>query len=148
MKYTIIRKEFYIIETFSEIEVNDKELKRLSELDKDEYEDELSDKFRDGFKIYSSDSDDYGLYGENTLTEKKFEIPEQNEYLGSIDIIVGRNDSGIINNNLTNVYNELDPLLDKKTLKTFYWDYSKYKIFNIKGFIRSVKLNKLLKNKK
>lgn len=145
MKYTIIRKEFYIIETFSEIEVNDKELKRLSELDKDEYEDEMSHRFSDGFKIYSSDGDSYDLYGESMLIEKKFEMPEQNEYLGNIDIIVGRNDSGIINNNLTNVYNELDPLIDKKTLKTFYWDYSKYKISNIKGFIRSVKLNKLFK---
>ena len=145
MKYTIIRKEYYIIETFSEIEVNDKELKRLSDLDEDEYEDEMFDKFRDGFKIFSSDCDDYGLYEENGLTEKKFERPEQSEYLGGIDIIVGRNDSAIINNNLSNVFNELDPLLDKKTLKTFYWDYSKYKILNIKEFIRSIKLNKLFK---
>lgn len=137
----IIRKEFHIIETYSEIEVTDEELIRLSLLDEDEYNDEMFELFENNFRINVSTKD--GL----DLEDVKFKLPEQSECLGHIDII----DDNIIENDLYNVISILRndykmELINNKTLETFYWDYSNLNRHkDLKSYIREQKINQLLK---
>ena len=137
----IIRKEFHIIETYSEIEVTDEELIRLSLLDEDEYNDEMFELFENNFRINVSTKDRFDI------ESIKFNIPEQSESLGYIDII----DGCIIENDLYNVISILRndyemELINNKTLKTFYWDYSDLdRQEDLKSYIRDQKINNILK---
>lgn len=137
----IIRKEFHIIETYSEIEVTDEELIRLSLLDEDEYNDEMFELFENNFRINVQSKDGFDI------ESIKFKLPEQSELLGHIDII----DGCVIENNLYNVTSILRndyemELINNKTLKTFYWDYSNLdRQEDLKSYIRDQKINNILK---
>lgn len=128
------RREYYIIETFSEVEITEEEMILLSNMDENQYDDYTYDLFEDKFKYYTSNGDD--------LVEYEFKYPEVGEYLGSFDVI--SDDEVIIDKNINNVSINNIILLDSKSLKTFYWDYTNLKETDIKSFIRENKLNKIL----
>ena len=140
------RIEFHIIETYSEIEMTEEEFIELSNLPNDEDNDDycykMIDLFEGKYKINVPTSD------RTELEPVEFKLPEQSQYLGHIDMV----DDCIIENSIydvkalhTNNITELD-LLNNKTLKTFYWDYSSLDKYNdIKSYIRNHKINNILK---
>jgi hypothetical protein len=130
------RREYYIVEVFSEVEVSEEELTLLSNMDEDEYQDYTYDLFDGKFKYYTT-NDEYDFI------EYDFKYPEVGEWLSSFDTI---SDNFIINKSLNDVVvGKNIHLIDSETLKTFYWDYSNLKEMNIKSFLREKKINDLLK---
>lgn len=150
MKIKIKRKEFYIVEVYRDAELDIKEWEEMCKSDEKLPLDEQSSKqelFDEWIHVESNLKFTDFDFSTNELIEKEFNIPEQSEYLGHIDIVEGESEDVspvIINCDIKPVIREGVNLLD---FKTFYWDYSSLDRFNdINNYLRDFKIKKLLKD--
>ena len=141
----LIRKEYHIIETFSEVEISYDDFERLSKLeDNDSFEERIYELFNNFQVIVSGDYS-------NELEIVDFKLPEQSESLGGFTIIDDNDNQRIFGCDMYRLDALLNnssilTFLDPSTMKTFYWDYSEIKKFeNIKQCLRDIKIDDILK---